>query len=296
MICRRGKKIQRQYKNLFVAAGFIPSCPYGLACAWALTIHVQTGISLDRLVHLPVGNSPASCFVRSWSWLTWKLCMPCADWRLGGGPPGAKTFRKLGSGCGSVIPWPAPGRAILFAIRPHSGRHRRPGHRLAVTGWRSPTKIIGLNKANVDYQVSRSGPSAFFLAFLFVWVIANWVGFVLGSPGVGEHKSVQAKDSWPCWLPINPPSSLWVLEAHCCVNMFLHTTGPLLGSWRGLRPDRLSGIIFPVTLGNIWWGRHGVHRHALYSTHRFTHQQCGCRLKHDEKRLEREWAASFGAR
>ena len=79
---------------------------------------------------------------------------------------------------------------------------------------------------------------------------------------------------------------------HIVVNMFLHTTGPLLGS--GVH---FSDVIFwnflPVTLGNILGGMVFIGM-LFYSTHRT--QMGNVRPKiHDEK-LARELAAELGAR
>jgi len=67
------------------------------------------------------------------------------------------------------------------------------------------------------------------------------------------------------------------------VNMFLHTTGPLLGSaWAC--PESSSGIIFPSLLATLWAAVVFIGM-LFYSTHRSPSAMCWP-LKHDE-RLER---------
>jgi len=93
-----------------------------------------------------------------------------------------------------------------------------------------------------------------------------------------------------CWLPITAFQAMGM--EHIVVNMFLHTTGPLLGSGVGY-----GSVIFwnfiPVTLGNIVGGMVFIGM-LFYSTHR-TRMSNVLPTVHDEK-LERELAAELGAR
>ena len=175
---------------------------------------------------------------------------------------------------------------ILFAISLTSG-----GTADLATGsgdWvEVANKIIGLNKANVITKYQDLGLLGFFLAFLR-GVIANWL-VCLGVTLALVSKSVPGK-IMACWLPITAFQALGM--EHIVVNMFLHTTGPLLGSGVGF-----AQIVFwnylPVTLGNIVGGMVFIGM-LFYSTHRSPISNV-LPLKHDE-RLERELAAELGAR
>ena len=86
-------------------------------------------------------------------------------------------------------------------------------------------KIIAIHKANTVVKYEALGSTGFFLAFLR-GVIANWL-VCLGVTMALVSKSVPGK-ILACWLPITAFQTMGM--EHIVVNMFLHTTGPLLGS------------------------------------------------------------------
>lgn len=93
-----------------------------------------------------------------------------------------------------------------------------------------------------------------------------------------------------CWLPITAFQALGM--EHIVVNMFLHTTGPLLGSGVPFWKIAFWNYL-PVTLGNLVGGMVFIGM-LFYSTHRSTMSNL-LPPEHDSK-LERELAAELGAR
>jgi formate/nitrite transporter len=209
--------------------------------------------------------------------------LPMAVWA--GKTTWSKTFRNwiwvwIGNFLGTGLV------GILFAISLTSG-----GTADLATGsgdWVAvANKIIGLNKANVITKYQNLGALGFFLAFLR-GLIANWL-VCLGVTLALVSKSVPGK-IMACWLPITAFQALGM--EHIVVNMFLHTTGPLLGSGVSFGQVVFWNYI-PVTLGNIVGGMVFIGM-LFYSTH-FTPMSDVLPRMHDEK-LERELAAELGAR
>ena len=71
-----------------------------------------------------------------------------------------------------------------------------------------------------------------------------------------------------CWLPITAFQALGM--EHIVVNMFLHTTGPLLGSGVSFGQVAFWNYL-PVTIGKF--RRNGLHRHAFLQHPQITDQQ-----------------------
>jgi formate/nitrite transporter len=281
MIAAGGKKSSVSIKNL-VIRGFYSGSALGLALCLALTIMHQTGIPWIGSFIFPFGF--ASIVLFGMELVTGNFALlPMAVWA--GKTTWSKTFRNwawvwIGNFLGTGLV------GILFAISLTSG-----GTADLATGtgdWVAvANKIIGLNKANVIVKYQQLGVLGFFLAFLR-GLIANWL-VCLGVTLALVSKSVPGK-IMACWLPITAFQALGM--EHIVVNMFLHTTGPLLGSGVSF-----GQVVFwnylPVTLGNIVGGMVFIGM-LFYSTHR-TPISDVLPPKHDDK-LERELAAELGAR
>lgn len=281
MIAAGGKKAKVSIRDLLLR-GFYSGSVLGLALCLALTIMHQTGIPWIGSFIFPFGF--ASIVLFGMELVTGNFALlPMAVWA--GKSTWSKTLRNwiwvwIGNFLGTGLV------AILFAISLTSG-----GTADLATGtgdWVAvANKIIALNKANVVTKYQNLGALGFFLAFLR-GLIANWL-VCLGVTLALVSKSVPGK-IMACWLPITAFQALGM--EHIVVNMFLHTTGPLLGSGVSLGQIVFWNYI-PVTLGNIVGGMVFIGM-LFYSTHLTTMSDVLPRT-HDEK-LERELAAELGAR
>ncbi len=284
MIAAGGKKSTVSVKNLLVR-GFYSGAILGLATCLAITVGIQSGMPFLGSVIFPFGF--ASIVLFGMELVTGNFALlPMATWA--GKSSWRATFRNwmwvwIGNFLGTVLV------ALLLSISLTSAGTVEP---LAAAaggkGWAVvAAKIIAINKANVLLKYEALGRTGFFLAFIR-GVIANWL-VCLGVTMALVSKSVPGK-ILACWLPITAFQTMGM--EHIVVNMFLHTTGPLLGSGVPLTKIFFWNFL-PVTLGNILGGMVFIGM-LFYSTHR-TKMTNVLPSVHDEK-LERELAAELGAR
>ena len=284
MIAAGGKKATVSIKDLLVR-GFYSGAILGLATCLAITVGLQSGLPFLGSVLFPFGF--ASIVLFGMELVTGNFALlPMATWA--GNCSWRQTFRNwtwvwTGNFIGCAVV------SILLAISLTSAGTVAP---LAAAaggkGWAAvAAKIIAVNKANVITKYAALGTTGWMLAFLR-GMVANWL-VCLGVTMALVSKSVPGK-ILACWLPITAFQAMGM--EHIVVNMFLHTTGPLLGSGVGY-----GSVIFwnfiPVTLGNIVGGMVFIGM-LFYSTHR-TRMPGVLPTVHDEK-LERELAAELGAR
>jgi formate/nitrite transporter len=275
MIAAGGKKATVSRKDLLVR-GFYSGAILGLATCLAITVGLQTGLPFLGSVLFPFGF--ASIVLFGMELVTGNFALlPMSTWA--GKNTWKQTFRNwfwvwIGNflGCLSV--------AILLTISFTSAG-------TAATLPPVAAKIVAINKANVITKYAALGGTGLFVAFIRA-VIANWL-VCLGVTMALVSKSVPGK-ILACWLPITAFQTMGM--EHIVVNMFLHTTGPLLGSGVAFT-DVLFWNFLPVTLGNIVGGMVFIGM-LFYSTHR-TRMPGVLPKVHDEK-LERELAAELGAR
>ncbi len=284
MIAAGGKKSTVSVKNLLVR-GFYSGAILGLATCLAITVGIQSGMPFLGSVIFPFGF--ASIVLFGMELVTGNFALlPMATWA--GKSSWRATFRNwswvwIGNFLGTALV------AVLLALSLTSAGTVEPlsaadgGKGWAVVA----AKIIAINKMNVITKYEVLGTTGFLLAVLR-GIIANWL-VCLGVTMALVSKSVPGK-ILACWLPITAFQTMGM--EHIVVNMFLHTTGPLLGSGVAF-----SKVIFwnflPVTLGNILGGMVFIGM-LFYSTHR-TKMSNVLPTIHDEK-LERELAAELGAR
>ncbi|QEY32622.1 formate/nitrite transporter family protein [Synechococcus sp. RSCCF101] len=281
MIAAGGKKATVSIKNLLIR-GFYSGSALGLALCLALTIMHQTGINWIGSLIFPFGFASIVLFGMELVTGNFSL-LPMAVWA--GKTTWSKTIRNwiwvwIGNWLGTFTV------GVLFAISLTSGGTadlaNGSGDWVAVAN-----KIIALNKANVITKYENLGALGFFLAFLR-GLIANWL-VCLGVTLALVSKSVPGK-ILACWLPITAFQALGM--EHIVVNMFLHTTGPMLGSGVNYGSTIFWNFL-PVTAGNIVGGMVFIGM-LFYGTHK-TPADNVLPAVHDEK-LERELAAELGAR
>jgi len=284
MIAAGGKKSSVSVKNLLIR-GFYSGAILGLATCLAITIGIQSGMPWLGSFIFPFGF--ASIVLFGMELVTGNFALlPMAVWA--GKSSWSATVRNwlwvwIGNFLGTAFV------AVLLSISLSSAGNVDPltaaegGKGWAVVA----AKIIAIHKANTVIKYEALGSTGFFLAFLR-GVIANWL-VCLGVTMALVSKSVPGK-ILACWLPITAFQTMGM--EHIVVNMFLHTTGPLLGS--GIP---FTKVIFwnflPVTIGNIVGGMVFIGM-LFYSTHKTPISNVLPDVK-DEK-LERELEAQLGAR
>ncbi len=284
MIAAGGKKATVSIKNLLVR-GFYSGAILGLATCLAITVGIQSKMPFLGSVIFPFGF--ASIVLFGMELVTGNFALlPMATWA--GKSSWRATFRNwmwvwIGNFLGTALV------AILISISLTSAGTNAPlAAEAGGTGWAAvAAKIIAINKLNVLIKYESLGSTGFFLAFLR-GIIANWL-VCLGVTMALVSKSVPGK-ILACWLPITAFQTMGM--EHIVVNMFLHTSGPLLGSGVPFSKILIWNFI-PVTLGNIIGGMVFIGM-LFYSTHR-TKMNNVLPTIHDEK-LERELAAELGAR
>lgn len=280
MIAAGGKKSSVSAKNLLLR-GFYSGSILGLATCLALTVAKQTGLPFLGSVLFPFGF--VSIILFGMELVTGNFALlPMATWA--GRSTWPKTFRNwiwvwIGNflGCALV--------AIMLAISLTSAGNLEPTADGGV--WQGVAQtIINLNRNNVIVKYKDLGAVGFLLAILR-GVIANWL-VCLGVTMALVSKSVPGK-LLACWLPITAFQTLGM--EHIVVNMFLHTTGPLLGSGVSFA-DVIFWNFFPVTVGNVFGGMVFIGM-MFYSTHR---SPLASLPDVKDTKLARELAAELGAR
>ena len=284
MIAAGGKKSAVSVKNLLIR-GFYSGAILGLATCLAITIGIQSGMPWLGSFIFPFGF--ASIVLFGMELVTGNFALlPMAVWA--GKSTWPATVRNwmwvwIGNFLGTAFV------AVLLSISLSSAGNVDPltaaegGKGWAVVA----AKIVAIHKANTVVKYEALGGTGFFLAFLR-GVIANWL-VCLGVTMALVSKSVPGK-ILACWLPITAFQTMGM--EHIVVNMFLHTTGPLLGS--GIHFTKvIFWNFFPVTIGNIVGGMVFIGM-LFYSTHKTPISNVLPDVK-DEK-LEREVAAQLGAR
>ena len=280
MIAAGGKKAGVSIKNLLLR-GFYSGSILGLATCLAITVGKQSGLPFLGSVLFPFGFVSIVLFGMELVTGNFAL-LPMATWA--GKCTWSKTFRNwiwvwIGNflGCALV--------ATMLAISLTSGGTVEPSGDGGV--WQKVAQaIIGLNRSNVIVKYKDLGGLGFILAFLR-GIIANWL-VCLGVTMALVSKSVPGK-LLACWLPITAFQTMGM--EHIVVNMFLHTTGPLLGSGVSFA-DVIFWNFFPVTLGNVLGGMVFIGM-VFYSTH---HSKLANLPEHKDTKLARELAAELGAR
>ena len=281
MIGAGGKKSTVSIKNLLVR-GFYSGAILGLAVGLALTVAIQSKMPFLGSLLFPFGF--ASIVLFGMELVTGNFALlPMAVWAR------KSTWNKairnwiwvwIGNllGCAFV--------AMLMAISLTSAGTLPPDAD-GVVWQKVAAKIISLNELNVVKKYEALGFTGFFLAFVR-GLIANWL-VCLGVTMALVSKSVPGK-LLACWLPITAFQTMGM--EHIVVNMFLHTTGPLLGSGVPFAKVLFWNFL-PVTIGNLIGGMVFIGM-LFYSTH-YTKMDNVLPHVHDEK-LERELAAELGAR
>lgn len=280
MIAAGGKKSLVSAKDLLLR-GFYSGSILGLATALALTVARQSGLPFLGSVLFPFGF--ASIVLFGMELVTGNFALlPMATWA--GKSTWNKTFRNwlwvwLGNflGCALV--------AGIMAISLTSAGTVEPTADGGV--WQGVAQtIINLNRANVIVKYKELEAMGFLLAILR-GVVANWL-VCLGVTMALVSKSVPGK-LLACWLPITAFQTLGM--EHIVVNMFLHTTGPLLGSGVSFA-DVFFWNFLPVTVGNVFGGMVFIGM-VFYSTHR---SPLASLPDVKDTKLARELAAQLGAR
>ena len=222
MIAAGGKKSAVSVKNLLIR-GFYSGAILGLATCLAITIGIQSGMPWLGSFIFPFGF--ASIVLFGMELVTGNFALlPMAVWA--GKSTWPATIRNwmwvwIGNFLGTAFV------AVLLSISLSSAGNVDPltaaegGKGWAVVA----AKIVAIHKANTVVKYEALGGTGFFLAFLR-GVIANWL-VCLGVTMALVSKSVPGK-ILACWLPITAFQTMGM--EHIVVNMFLHTTGPLLGS------------------------------------------------------------------
>lgn len=280
MIAAGGKKAGVSVKNLLLR-GFYSGSILGLATCLAITVAKQSGLPFLGSLLFPFGF--ASIVLFGMELVTGNFALlPMATWA--GRCTWSKTFRNwlwvwIGNflGCALV--------AAMLSISLTSGGTAEPSADGGI--WQKVAQtIIGLNRSNVIVKYKDLGGLGFLLAFLR-GIIANWL-VCLGVTMALVSKSVPGK-LLACWLPITAFQTMGM--EHIVVNMFLHTTGPLLGSGVSFA-DVIFWNFFPVTLGNVLGGMVFIGM-VFYSTHA---SALASLPEHKDTKLARELAAELGAR
>lgn len=280
MIAAGGKKAGVSIRNLLLR-GFYSGSILGLATCLAITVAKQSGLPFLGSLLFPFGF--ASIVLFGMELVTGNFALlPMATWA--GRCTWSKTFRNwlwvwIGNflGCALV--------AIMLSISLTSGGTAEPSAD-GGTWQKVGQTIIGLNRSNVIVKYKDLGGLGFLLAFLR-GIIANWL-VCLGVTMALVSKSVPGK-LLACWLPITAFQTMGM--EHIVVNMFLHTTGPLLGSGVSFA-DVIFWNFLPVTLGNVLGGMVFIGM-VFYSTHA---SKLASMPEHKDTKLARELAAELGAR
>ena len=242
MIAAGGKKSAVSVKNLLIR-GFYSGAILGLATCLAITIGIQSGMPWLGSFIFPFGF--ASIVLFGMELVTGNFALlPMAVWA--GKSTWPATVRNwmwvwIGNFLGTAFV------AVLLSISLSSAGNVDPltaaegGKGWAVVA----AKIVAIHKANTVVKYEALGGTGFFLAFLR-GVIANWL-VCLGVTMALVSKSVPGK-ILACWLPITAFQTMGM--EHIVVNMFLHTTGPLLGS--GIPFTKvIFWNFFPVTIRTV---------------------------------------------